>query len=90
MKGRITYNDLPPLPSTMRRRTATFRMEIDMPPWRKAQLAQDFFGHDPVPHLVGHDPQRLLPAPEMIDFDGLKPAGVNFAKLYEGDRALAV
>ncbi len=65
MKGKLTYDSLPPPPSLMVRRSGTFTMEINMPPFRAAQIAQEFFGRDPIPHLVGHDPQRLLPAPDI-------------------------
>jgi hypothetical protein len=50
-------------PGEMRTMSGTFSVEIDMPPFRHARIAQDWFGLNPIPHLVGYNPQKLLPAP---------------------------
>lgn len=75
--------------------------EIEMPAFRSAQIAQEWFGRDPIPYLVGHDPQKLLPsrervfrdalASEWIDFDAARTgrfAGkmIDFQHIYGGPR----
>jgi hypothetical protein len=59
-KGRLTF-DADALPpgrplDGFQRYSGTISMKIDMPPFRMAQ-------RDPIPYLVGYDPQKLLPAP---------------------------
>ncbi len=65
-EGRMYFDGglFPPKPpGEMRTMSGTFRLMVDMPPFRHAQIAQNFFGISPIPYLVGYNPQKLLPAP---------------------------
>lgn len=62
-KGRLIFDSFDP-PSLMRpreRNTWTGKFRTD--PISRAQLAF-LIGRDPIPHIVEHDPQKLLPSPQ--------------------------
>lgn len=61
--GRLIFDSFDP-PSLMRpRERNTWTGSIAMTPIGKAQIAF-LIGRDPIPHIVEHDPQKLLPSPQ--------------------------
>lgn len=69
-KGRLLFDSFDP-PSLMRpRERSTWTGKLEMSPMGAAQLAL-LLGRDPIPHIVEHDPQKLLPSPERVWKDAI-------------------
>lgn len=69
-KGRLSFPDAfePDEISLRQRRARSFEAAWRLEPFQIAEMAH-FLGRNPIPHLVQHDPQKLLPSPERVERD---------------------
>lgn len=62
--GRVSFPHVERPAGYMHCASGTMRVEMNLKPFQMAGLAQ-MFGRDGVQEMIGYDPQRLLPAPDL-------------------------